>query len=293
MGRETTISWTDATWNPIRGCTRVSEGCRNCYAEMVARRFSGPGLAYEGLVRIDSDGQPHEWNGNIKFVERHLLDPLKWKEPKRIFVNSMSDLFHENVKDEWLDEIFRVMARCPQHTFQILTKRPERMRAVLTDRWKTPYPFPNIHLGVSCENQAAADERIPLLLETPAAVRFISAEPLLGPIRLDECAPYTINGDESNPGVMNAFNAWCYHPLTVMNAPEKAGNNNGISWVIVGGESGTDHRPMQQEWAESLQAQCKAAGVAFFMKQMAGRTPSIGASLIPEHLMIRQFPVTA
>ena len=125
MGAKTGIEWTDATWNPIRGCSRVSEGCRNCYAETIAARFSGPGLAYEGLA-VMQNGHPH-WTGKIEFVDEHLLDPLSWRRPRRIFVNSMSDLFHENVTDEMRDKIFAVMALCPQHIFQVLTKRPARM----------------------------------------------------------------------------------------------------------------------------------------------------------------------
>ena len=133
MSAKTGIEWTDATWNPVRGCSRVSEGCRNCYAEKVAYRFSGPGQPYEGLVRINAAGERKlEWNGQVQLVEKHLLDPLKWKEPRRIFVNSMSDLFHENIPDEWIDKIFAVMALSPQHTFQVLTKRPERMRKYLS-----------------------------------------------------------------------------------------------------------------------------------------------------------------
>src|SRR5579885_1145834 len=130
--KKTSIEWTNATWNPIRGCSRVSEGCRNCYAEKVAFRFSGLGQPYEGLVRINAAGERKpEWNGEVRLVEEHLRDPLKWKKPQRVFVNSMSDLFHENVPDEWIDKIFAVMALCPQHIFQVLTKRPERMRKYL------------------------------------------------------------------------------------------------------------------------------------------------------------------
>jgi protein gp37 len=299
MGRETGISWTDSTWNPIRGCSRVSEGCRNCYAESRAHRFSGPGLAYEGLVQLDAEGKSTgKWNGQIKFVEEHLLDPLKWKPifltcevcgvrrhqclcekfnhwPRRIFVNSMSDLFHENVADEMRDKIFAVMALCPQHTFQVLTKRPERMLAYLTahrngmtckqniamavmtisdmlatqakshtariklDHMDRCFPkgggvFPNVHLGVSVENQKTADERVHQLRWTPAAVRFLSCEPLLGDIELDL---------------------------------------EGIDWVIVGGESGHGARPMHPDWARSLRDQCKAAGVPFFFKQWGAWGP--------------------
>ena len=194
MGAKTGIEWTDATWNPIRGCSRVSEGCRNCYAERQALRFAGPGQAYEGLAVLQN-GRPH-WTGKIAFVEEHLLDPLRWRKPKRIFVNSMSDLFHENVTDEMRDKIFAVMALSPQHTFQVLTKRPKQMLGYL-ERNATggrifhvaqkldakghgagsgSWPLPNVWLGVSVENQVAADERIPLLLQTPAAVARVVRE---------------------------------------------------------------------------------------------------------------------
>jgi protein gp37 len=260
-------------------------------------------------VRIDSAGEPHEWNGNIKFVEKHLLDPLKWREPKRIFVNSMSDLFHENVTDAMRNKIFAVMALCPHHTFQILTKRPERMLKYLAwakredwiqgeitelclgvlsdglharamksapDGWGG-IPLKQVHLGISCENQASADERIPLLLQTPAAIRFISAEPLLGPIDLLRTL---------RPGQM-----WDWLTGERETTSEKRVTAY-IDWVIAGGESGNDFRPMNPEWAESLQVQCRAAGVPFFMKQMSGRTPAIGASLIPGHLQVREFPTS-
>src|SRR5581483_6960697 len=206
----------DSTWNPIRGCSRVSEGCRNCYAEKVAYRFSGKGQPYEGLVRINPAGERQpQWNGRVRLVEKHLLDPLRWKNPRRIFVNSMSDLFHEGVSDLLLDKIFAIMALCPQHTFQVLTKRPERMLKYFTESFNSDEAeargsdfaawcigtlgedafhkqlelkwwkgSPNVWLGVSVENQEQADRRIPLLLQTPAAVRFASAEPLLGPIKI-------------------------------------------------------------------------------------------------------------
>ena len=290
MSQATSIEWTDATWNPLRGCSRVSEGCRNCYAEKVAYRFSGPGQAYDGLVRIASDGERRpQWNGTTRLVESHLLDPLRWREPRRIFVNSMSDLFHESVPDEWIDRIFAVMALCPQHTFQVLTKRPERMLAWFSrpDRgqmskaitnpcawhvWSAvaplqhqirrftmnpfhwaefadtdpvePWPLPNVWLGVSVEDQAAADSRIPLLLQTPAAVRFISAEPLLGPV--------TINAHR--------------FPLLW---------NSKLDWIIVGGESGPGARPMHPDWARSLRDQCGAAGVPFFFKQWGEWLPAM------------------
>ena len=274
MSAKTGIEWTDSTWNPIRGCTRVSEGCRNCYAERQAMRFNGPRGAYEGLVTI-ANGHP-AWTGKIQFVEKHLLDPLSWRQPRRIFVDSMSDLFHEGVTDEMRDQIFGVMLACPRHTFQVLTKRPQRMLEYLRDtsldtlgiyytsifeclekpepEMPTAWPLPNVWFGVSVENQKAADERIPLLLKTPAAVRFLSCEPLLGPIelawalsrnRLDIGAGFLLRGSFA-PGLETL------RPL---------------DWVICGGESGPGARPMHPDWARSLRGQCQAAGVPFFFKQ--------------------------
>lgn len=287
MSAKTGIEWTDSTWNPIRGCTRVSEGCRNCYAERQAMRASGPGAAYEGLVAI-TNGHP-QWTGKIQFVEKHLLDPLSWKKPRRVFVNSMSDLFHEQVTDEMRDKIFAVMALCPQHTFQVLTKRPKRMLEYLDpacgriasvvmklrrergDRclvgplshirpgaqW---WPLANVWLGVSVENQKTADQRIPLLLQTSAAVRFISAEPLLGRVTLEELPSASGIG---------------YH----LNALSNAGVDRGalipskLDWVICGGESGPSARPMHPDWARSLRDQCQDAGVTFFFKQWGEWAP--------------------
>jgi len=272
------IEWTDATWNPIRGCSRVSEGCRNCYAERVAARFSGPGLPYEGLA-VMRNGEPR-WSGEVRVIEKHLLDPIRWKTPRRIFVNSMSDLFHEHLFDDDIARVFAVMALAPQHTFQILTKRPERMRDLLShegmdrrvagaaDRfayrgshknwsvrggvWIPAWPLPNVWLGVSAEHQAAADERIPLLLQTPAAVRFVSAEPLLGPID---------------------FAGWMW--MKTFLAADGSGRipTNELDWVICGGESGPGARPMHPEWPLSIRDQCQAAGVAYFFKQWGEYAP--------------------
>jgi protein gp37 len=313
----TSIEWTDSTWNPIRGCSRVSEGCRHCYAEKVAYRFSGPGQPYEGLVRINAAGERQpQWNGQIQFAENHLLDALRWNpivdhdptcdyyladrkqirncgcptRARRIFVNSMSDLFHENVTDVMLDRIFAVMALCPQHTFQVLTKRPERMLAYLSApgrrsdvmaesgdlafdvqslkkyprsmfpknaevvydlgangdecgcRVTSAWPLHNVQLGVSVEDQPTADVRIPLLLQTPASVRFISAEPLLGAL---DIRPYLL-ADPERPN-------WS--------------RLNRLHWAIVGGESGPGARPMHPDWARGLRDQCVGAGVPFLFKQ--------------------------
>jgi protein gp37 len=207
MGDNSNIEWTDATWNPVRGCALVSAGCTNCYAMRVAHRFSGDSQPYAGLTKLTSHGPV--WTGDVTLWPDVLDVPLRWRRPRRIFVNSMSDLFHEDVPEEFIDKVFAVMALSPQHTFQILTKRPVRMRDYLLtvqnddkdfNRWSNAgveitdspcaviddadWPLPNVWLGVSVEDQATADERIPLLLQTPAAVRFLSCEPLLGPVDL-------------------------------------------------------------------------------------------------------------
>lgn len=284
MGDKTGIQWTDATWNPIRGCSRVSEGCRHCYAETVANRFKGPGQPYEGLI-----ARSGQWNGKIA-IAQHLMDqPIRWQKRRRIFVNSMSDLFHENVPDHIIDRVFGIMWAClygrneqDGHVFQVLTKRPERMREYLTtDRreawaqtavhygggidpdglWDQTMdfegPHPRIWLGVSVENQATADERIPLLLETPAAVRWISAEPLLGEVDLSwaQCTCPS-KGDAART-----------RHLLQCPADRRPHRLWSIDWVVVGGESGPGARPMHPEWARSLRDQCQAAGVPFFFKQ--------------------------
>jgi len=204
MSAITKIEWADRSWNCVRGCSIVSPGCRSCYAMKQAHRFSGPGRAYEGLTKLTERSGP-QWTGKVVTVEDALLEPLSWRKPQRVFVNSMSDLFHEDVPDEFIDKVFAVMALAERHTFQILTKRPERMREWFDengrdavqhtvhypqfDRWRQSitlgqWPLPNVWLGVSAEDQQRADERIPLLLQTPASVRFVSCEPLLGPVDL-------------------------------------------------------------------------------------------------------------
>ena len=195
MSATTKIQWTDRTWNPVRGCSLVSAGCANCYAMKQAHRFSKTGQPYAGLTEIGPHGP--RWNGNIMLVPEALEEPLRWKTPARVFVNSMSDLFHEDVPDSFIDQVMRAMANTKRHTYQVLTKRPARMLAYLSGWWKRCYQdfetgeyipvnqCPHIWFGVSVENQETADERIPLLLQTPAAVRFVSAEPLLGPVDLE------------------------------------------------------------------------------------------------------------
>jgi protein gp37 len=278
MAQRSSIEWTDATWNPVRGCSRVSEGCRNCYAELIAARFSGPGQAYEGLARRTKAGP--RWTGRVQLVERHLEDPLRWRDGRRIFVNSMSDLFHEALTDEQIDRVFAVMQAAPQHTFQVLTKRPARMLDYVrgsADRVRAsgedlatqhgwchahedaPWPLPNVWLGTSAEDQATANERIPLLLQTPAAVRFISAEPLLGPINVELacCAcPWPADALQTR------------HLLSCPCARYPLPRNIPLDWVIVGGESGPGARPMNLAWARAIVAECRADSVAVFVKQM-------------------------
>lgn len=261
------IEWTDVTWGPIRGCSRVSEGCRNCYAERMAARYSGPGLAFEGFARAG------KWTGRVELIPEKLDEPLRWRKPQRVFVNSMSDLFHEALPDEAIDRVFAVMAMAERHTFQVLTKRPSRMAGYLADGERQheierrmyelggdedaqsvpAWPLPNVWLGVSVEDQAMADERIPLLLQTPAAVRFVSLEPLLGPVKAERfLTPWCWRGSEghSDRGECN---------------PTK------LNWAIVGGESGPGARAFDVAWARSVVRQCREAGVPCFVKQLGAR----------------------
>ena len=218
MAEQTGIQWTDATWNPIRGCTQVSPGCAHCYAKAFAERFRGV------------PNHPFTQGFDLRLVPEKLELPLGWKEPRRIFVNSMSDLYHEDVPEAYILQVFAVMNRASHHTFQILTKRHERLAALAP---RLPWA-PNIWQGVSIENNRWA-RRADALRSVPAAVRFLSCEPLLGPLD-------TLNLD-------------------------------GIHWVIGGGESGVRHRPLRAEWARDLRDRTKAAGIPFFWKQNGGRTP--------------------
>jgi protein gp37 len=308
MADRTKIEWTDATWNPIRGCTRVSEGCRHCYAEVMAARFSDSGQWGHGLaqrVTLPGGGTDHRWTGKVELVDTALDLPLRWYTPRRIFVNSTSDLFHEKVPDEWIDRVFAVMALAPQHRFQVLTKRPERMRAYLTRidtparwagmalavsaRYVPPSPFvftvgqplPNVWLGTSIEDQATAEERIPHLMGTPAAVRFISAEPLLGPVDLRRLT-VQVGGHQEWTDALTGETVFSQSGCVIA-------ERDPIDWVICGGESGPGARPMHPDWARSLRDQCQAAGVPFFMKQMSGPRKATMPP-IPDDLMVREFP---
>lgn len=301
----TTIEWTHRegfkgeTWNPVRGCRRVSPGCQNCYAERVAGRFSGPGQPYEGLVTVSSRhsgngratlGSRARWNGEARFVPEQLSAPLHWRAPRMVFVNSMSDLFYEGFTNEQIAAVFGVMAACEQHVFQVLTKRPGRMRswfewvehecshgngrgntqaelcrtaaarhgldvdACYDDRW----PLPNVWLGFSAENQQTLDERAPDALACPAAVHFLSYEPALGPIDI--------------------------RATTMAHQP-------ALGWVIAGSESGPGKRPSDLGWFRAVRDRCARTGVPFFMKQLVrdGKLTKDMAEF-PEDLRIREFP---
>jgi protein gp37 len=225
MGDQTAIEWADATWNPVTGCTKISPGCKNCYAERLA-------------ARLQAMGNPRYRNGfHLTLHHDQLRLPLRWREPRRIFVNSMSDLFHESIPFEFICDVFRTMKRADWHTFQILTKRADRLAqlAPMLD-WPT-----NVWMGVSIENRRFV-WRADRLRAVPAAVRFISAEPLLGPLEgLDL---------------------------------------DGVSWLIAGGESGPIHRPVKVEWLRELRDRCQAEGVAFFFKQWGGRTSKAGRRVL-------------
>lgn len=220
MSDNSSIEWTDATWNPVRGCTKISPGCKNCYAERFAERFRGV------------PGHPFEQGFDVRLVPHKLNEPIAWRRPRRIFVNSMSDLFHDDIPDRYIRSVADVMLQADQHTYQVLTKRADRLRAMLETSLRDAAGRRHIWWGVSVEDRKHGLPRIAELQASPARVRFLSVEPLLedlGPIDL-----------------------------------------SGISWVIAGGESGPRARPMQREWVTSLLAQCEAAGVPFFFKQWGG-----------------------
>ena len=262
VGDTTHIEWTDATWNPVTGCTRVSPGCVNCYIDWA------PPFRIEGRHFTDRDGNRSHAIGATTGVRLHP-DRLDWPlrkrswRGKRVFVCSLADLFHDDVPDEYIARVFAVMALTPEVTYQVLTKRPARMRALLTSGafadllgdtlgmmlfeqrisdYDVTFPLPNVWLGVTVEDQQRADLRIPILLDTPAAVRWLSCEPLLGPVNLGRAVGTYYGGDPRE-------------------------DESGIDWVVVGGESGPGARPMHPDWARSLRDQCRDAGVPFLFKQ--------------------------
>lgn len=253
MGDKSGIEWTDATWNPIVGCSKVSPGCDNCYAISMSRRIEATGHeAYQGITTHD------DWTGLVKCLPERLEQPLRWRRPRRIFVNSMSDLFHPDVPDEFIQKVFAVMALASHHQFQILTKRPKRMASLLNSRWSTrgigsfesltehyvgdwdsdfvvKWPLPNVWLGTSIESDRYTF-RARHLAGTPAMIRFLSLEPLLGPL-----------------------------PTLAL---------DGVDWVIAGGESGPSARPMHPEWVREIRDLCQGSATAFFFKQWGAWSPN-------------------
>jgi protein gp37 len=323
------IEWCDRSdWNCLRGCTRVSPGCGGpgphggCYAERQAARFSDPGQPFHGFAERTKSGP--RWTGRVELIEERLTAPLGWRKPARIFALSMSDLFHENVPDEWIDRIFEVMGACDDqglgHTFQILTKRADRQRDYMKSEraykaWnkrrlgQEAWPPRNIWCGGSVEDQRRADERIPLILDTPAAVRWVSYEPALGPVDLTDL-PIQGAVDRWVNARRNALTGEFFHcPADMADGSERMMTIKTvpkIAWVVVGGESGPGARPFEIEWARSIIAQCKAASVPVFMKQL-GADPRDCAKVVwscadrkggdpdewPSDLRVREYPTEA
>ena len=260
MGDRSAIEWTEATWNPVVGCSKVSPGCAHCYAEELHRtRLDGKGI-YPSFRPWTPANAQH----NVTLAPERLSQPLRWRRPRMVFVNSMSDLFHELVPVDFIWSVFGVMANAPQHTFQILTKRPERMREVLAE-WS---PRPNIWLGTSIENRrfvGRADD----LRATPASVRFISAEPLLGSLVCQRCQGFGWYMAVDRSGV--ECTACDGGP-----GSRPSLDLGGIDWLIVGGESGPKRRPVNPDWVRALRDLAGGRGTGFFFKQWGGRTPKAG-----------------
>lgn len=235
---ETSIEWTDATWNPVAGCTILTAGCTNCYAMRMAARLDAMGVAkYKGLTR--RSGGRSVWTGKVRIDPKSLEIPMKWSKPRKVFVNSMSDLFHDDVPVDFIEQVWRVMKSTPRHTYQILTKRPDRMARLLAQR-----PFevlPNVWLGTSVEDDRVL-HRLDDLRRVPAAIRFVSLEPLIGSVA--------------------------------------GGNLSGIHWAIVGGESGPRAREVKPEWVEEIQDMCTTSKTAFFFKQWGGVRPKSGGRML-------------
>ena len=245
------IEWTDRTWNPTKGCSKVSDGCKNCYAMRMAARLEAMGHKhYQGLTR--KGGGKLVWTGKVSFDEKALSAPLRWQKPSKIFVNSMSDLFHEQIDTNILKRIWDVMAECKRHQFQVLTKRPERMLEVLKDGTNFP-KLPHVWLGVSVENAKQTD-RLDILREVPAHVRFVSFEPLLGSV--GSCSL------------------------------------DKIHWAIVGGESGPHSRPIKEDWILAIKENCKHSNTAFFFKQWGGKNKKQTGRLLQEQ-EFNEYPVMA
>lgn len=261
MSTKTAIEWTEATWNPVTGCTKVSQGCKHCYAERDWSRLS----------RIGGNVYTGRSFGDVMCHPERLGTPLRWKKSRRIFVNSMSDLFHEAIPDDFIVNVFDAMALAARHTFQVLTKRPERMIKLMprlaeryTCRDGSGWPLTNVWLGVSVEDQETADARLPLLLQTPAAVRWVSAEPLLSEVDLRAI-------DLGELYWLDAFTGQVH--IAHDGGMPAAKDYRPLDWVVVGGESGPKARPTHPEWVRFLRDQCQAVGTPFFFKQWGEWAP--------------------
>lgn len=249
----TKIDWCNRVWNPITGCSPVSEGCRNCYAQRMANRLKG------------RYGYPKDDPFRVTFHPERLEEPLHWKKPSKIFVCSMGDLFHEDVDSYWHVKIMQIIRKCPYHIFLFLTKRPEKMKDILF-HWFVPN-IPNLWLGVSVEDQSTADKRIPILLQIPAAKRFVSCEPLLNSIDIKSYLPGTVwGGFRENPSTVKII--------------------LGIDWLIVGGETGPGARPLNPDWIRSLRDQCQTVGMPFFFKNWGSNS----FEMCPDYHKRRNWP---
>lgn len=318
MAQASSIEWTQATWNPIAGCAVVSPGCTNCYAMKMAARHEAMSSAmgrvspYDGLTKKTKAGAV--WNGEMRLVESALDLPITWTKPRTIFVNSMSDLFADGVPDAWIDQVFARMAVTYRHTYQVLTKRSARMRAYLTDpatpgriwdlvdggkhalinaprrlrKGMTEYkgrswPLPNVWLGVSAEDQPRWDERIPDLQAAPAAIRFVSVEPMLGPIDPTRTqAPRYVPEDHELDWKYDALTPGSIYEFEDSLGVWESGDGPdrpGLDWIIVGGESGHGARPIHPDWVREIRDACADASVAFFFKQWGEWAPGEANSL--------------
>jgi protein gp37 len=253
----TKIEWTDETWNPVTGCTPISPGCKNCYAKRMARRLAG---------RFGYPGVPHHFD--VTLHPDRLEQPLKWKKPRRVFVCSMGDLFHQDVYDDFLIDVFVRMGEAHQHTYQLLTKRPERMFDFISKSTWGLSPLRNVQFGISISTQSEM-RKVAELCKVPAVVRFVSIEPMLGPVNFGGGGLYGDGWFTEYDPYENSGRYPCFF--------------HGIDWVICGAETGPGKRPMELDWARSLRDQCKAVGVPFFMKKVSNGN-------VPQDLMIREFP---
>jgi protein gp37 len=292
------IEWTDRTWNPIIGCSKISPACDHCYAEKMAARLATMPQTADNYGAVVTN---REWNGKTALIYSALQKPLHWRKPCRVFVGSMTDLFHPSTPTEWIDKVFAIMALTPHITYQVLTKRPERMREycvnpqsrILDEMERISgeriwcggfWPLPNVWLGVTVENQEYADKRLPILLDTPAAVRFVSVEPMLGAVNLrpylemngficSECGYENLylNKSEIKTRIRKLGKPYGNEVLPICPDcgadSEWQGWPDTLDWVICGGETGPGARPMHPKWARGLRDQCQAAEVPFFFKQ--------------------------